>query len=110
MGHMPEKGALINLCCDWPVNPNTLRKKKIIIEMAPYLPRDLKALKLNSLSNARTQEKTFMDLTRDNIIRVCYYPNSSLSQVPGMGRRRWEGERNLKKKPPPLTQNYIFLP
>lgn len=45
----------------------------------------LKALKLNSLSNAATQEETFMDLTRDNIIKVCYYPNSSLS-VQGDGR------------------------
>lgn len=37
------------------------------------------ALKLNSLSNAVMQEGTFMDSTRHNIIKVCYYINSNIS-------------------------------
>lgn len=37
------------------------------------------ALKLNSLSNAVMREGTFMDSTRDNIIKVCYYINSNIS-------------------------------
>lgn len=49
------------------------------METTSLLHRGLVALKLNSLSNAVTQEGTFMDSTRDNIIKLCYYINSNIS-------------------------------
>lgn len=49
------------------------------MEMTSLLHGGLVALKLNSLSNAVMQEGTFMDSTRDNIIKMCYYINSNIS-------------------------------
>lgn len=62
---------------DCPINPSTLRTEKM--EMTSLLHGGLVALKLNSLSNAVMQEGTFMDSTRDNIIKMCYDINSNIS-------------------------------
>lgn len=85
---LPCPVSMVATCCraeavsipvaDCPINPSTLKREEEM-EMTFLLHRGLVALKLNSLSNAVMQEGTFMDSTRDNIIKVCYYINSNIS-------------------------------